>query len=317
MLEEIRQACRRVAQQAAQVTIVEERVGPYARELAEQPLERLQMDPRTHFLHRGEETVAFFLTLDTINFGSGYFPALIKPPDQSGYFTIAGALTERFRTRGAFSARQLAELTPTDCARLFGQEAGGPAALELMSLFADALRELGEGLLTQFDGRFSGILDAAENSAGKLTALLARFPSYRDTATYRGEEVPFYKRAQIAAADLHIAFGGEGAGRFNDIDRLTIFADNLVPHVLREDGLLRYGEDLAARIAAGAPLAAGGAEEVEIRACAVEAAERLLDELHRGGRPVNALQLDNFLWHRGQQAAYRATPRHRTLTRSY
>ena len=44
----------------------------------------------------------------------------------------------------------------------------------------------------------------------------------------------FYKRAQIAANDLHLA----GVVDFADIDRLTIFADNLVPHVLRLDGVL-------------------------------------------------------------------------------
>ncbi len=38
----------------------------------------------------------------------------------------------------------------------------------------------------------------------------------------------FYKRAQIVASDLALA----GVARFADLDRLTIFADNLVPHVL-------------------------------------------------------------------------------------
>ena len=39
----------------------------------------------------------------------------------------------------------------------------------------------------------------------------------------------FYKRAQIVASDLALA----GVAEFDDLDRLTIFADNLVPHVLR------------------------------------------------------------------------------------
>ena len=44
----------------------------------------------------------------------------------------------------------------------------------------------------------------------------------------------FYKRAQILPADLALA----GVAQFADLDRLTLFADNLVPHVLRCDGVL-------------------------------------------------------------------------------
>ena len=47
--------------------------------------------------------------------------------------------------------------------------------------------------------------------------------------------VPFLKRAQIAAADL--ARAGVTLPRPR---RLTMFADNLVPHVLRLDGILSF-----------------------------------------------------------------------------
>ena len=43
----------------------------------------------------------FTLTLDAINFGSGWFPTLRKRPGCSGYFTVAWALTDRFRADGA------------------------------------------------------------------------------------------------------------------------------------------------------------------------------------------------------------------------
>lgn len=129
--------------------------------------------------------------------------------------------------------------------------------------------------------------------------------------------VPFHKRAQLTAIDLYIAFAGEGAGRFDDMDRLTICADNLVPHVLRLDGILRYREELAARVDSGELLPAGSQEEVEIRACAVHAAERIVDALRHRGEKVNAMMLDNLLWHRGQEPFYRARPRHRTRTVFY
>ncbi len=88
--------------------------------------------------------------------------------------------------------------------------------------------------------------------------------------------MPFYKRAQLAAADLALALDGAGPGAFDDLDRLTIFADNLVPHVLRVDGVLRYDDTLAARVAAGELLLPGEPSEVEIQAAAVHAVELLV-----------------------------------------
>ena len=142
-------------------------------------------------------------------------------------------------------------------------------------------------------------------------------PMYQDVATYDGFEVPFYKRAQLTAADLAAAFGGRGWGRFRDLDRLTIFADNLVPHVLRLEGVLVYASGLAARIEAGELIAAGSPEEVEIRAGAVHAGERCAAEIAgRGGRTTTR-QLDLLLWSRGQRPEMKARPRHRTRSTFY
>jgi hypothetical protein len=117
----------------------------------------------------------------------------------------------------------------------------------------------------------------------------------------------FYKRAQITANDFALA----GIAEFDDLDRLTIFADNLVPHVLRIDGVLRYDDQLAARIDRQELLPPGG-EEREIRACAVHACELIAARLE-----VEPRVLDVWLWNRGQAPHYKAHPRHRTRTVFY
>ncbi len=53
-----------------------------------------------------------------------------------------------------------------------------------------------------------------------------------------------------------------------------MFADNLVPHVLRLDGVLWFDPELVARIEHEELIEHGSPEEVEIRACAVHAVER-------------------------------------------
>ena len=276
-----------------------------------------QLSPAHHYIGEPDDTLAFILTLDAINFGSGYFPYLNKRPGLSGYFTVAASLRERWESQGPFGADELSALSAADCAQLIQQDPSVPEVAELMSLFARALNDLGEFLLTHFDGDPTGPVVAANQSAGRLAEILIQMPLYRDVSHYGDFEVPFYKRAQLTAADLAAAFDGKGYGAFLDLDQLTIFADNLVPHVLRREGVLVYDAELASRIDAGELLLAGSSEEVEIRAGAVHAVERSVARLREAGVDTTAHQLDYVLWNRGQLPEMKAHPRHRTRTPFY
>ena len=167
------------------------------------------------------------------------------------------------------------------CAELFGQDPDGPVA-DLMDLFAASWSRLGEVI----EG-FGSALDLI-TAAGPLGGPPGRAPGwehkmYRDVSPHDGERVPLFKRAQITAVDLALAFGGEGPGRFDDLDRLTMFADNLVPHVLRLGEVLAYDDALLARIEADELLEHDSVEEVEIRAVAVHAVEQVVAALHEQG----------------------------------
>ncbi len=317
LLDSVREACRAVAQRAQHVHINHQIIPSYAASLPLEQLARPEHDAASHYLRHGDDTVAFFLTLDAINFGSGYFPHLRKRPGMSGYFTIASSLRDHFESHGPFSATELAELTPQDCTRIFAQETCNVPIAELMQLFANALNDLGRYLRRRFDGSFVALVESADHSAERLAALLIVMPYFNDVSSYGELRVPFYKRAQIVSADLWTAFDGHGLGHFDDLDRLTIFADNLVPHVLRLDGVLQFEDDLVARIEREELIAAGSADEVEIRACALHAVELLSTALRQSGRHVPPMKLDYLLWNRGQQSQYKARPRHRARTVYY
>jgi len=296
VLHDLRKFAASVAASARYVHLQRDAVQAYARSL---PLERARtptLDPATHYLGELDQTLAFVVTLDAINFGSGYFPRLRKRSGLSGYFTVASGLKEAW----PLSVDELAQLTPHKCACIFQQPMGDPAVAELMGLFARALNDL--AACVRRHGGFRKLVDAAESSAERLVTVLAEMPFYRD--------VPFYKRAQLTAADLATA----GVATFDDLNRLTIFADNLVPHVLRVDGVLRYDAELLARINREELLEPGSREEVEIRACALHAVELIADALDR---TVSAIQLDYLLWNLGQQPMYKAQPRHRARSVYY
>jgi hypothetical protein len=274
LLEEVRSSCRKIAATAHFVSI---------------DLDAAREPPPAPPGAAPQGDADFLLQLDAINFGSGWFPTLRKRPGLSGARAIAAAFAEQ----GRWSNAELRALDAPAVAAALGQQPEHP----LMRLYAQALRDLGRFL---GDRSASDLVEQAGGSAERLATLLARGMRLFDD---RG----FYKRAQIVPSDLALA----GAASFDDLDRLTIFADNLVPHVLRVDGVLRYDPELAAHIDAERLLPQGEAER-EIRACAVHACEQLAERI---GIPPR--ELDLRLWNLGQAPEYKAVPRHRTRSVYY
>jgi hypothetical protein len=288
LTDEVRATSREIAADARHVTIDLDRLS------ALEPGPAPALDRERHYLEGPPEDVAdYMLVLDSINFGSGWFPTLRKRPGMSGYFTVASSLADFWRSSGGWPVDELRTLKAADLATVLGQEPDH----ELIGLYTEALRDLGRFLGAR---RALDLVAEADGSAERLASMLAAGMPFFD-------DVGFWKRAQIAANDLALA----GVAEFEDLDRLTIFADNLVPHVLRVDGVLAYEPELAARIDAGELLPRGG-EEREIRGCAVHACELLSERL---GMPARLI--DVALWTKGQAPRYKSVPRHRTRTVFY
>jgi hypothetical protein len=296
LTDDIRERAAWVAGRARSVRVVEDAVEAYAATLpAESP-------PAPDLPGADDERqAAFLLQLNAINFGSGWFPTLRKAPGMSGFRTVEAGL----RAHGPWPAEALAAMTTGEVAAAVGQDPGH----ELMALFATHLRELGERVRDEEGGSFLALARSGDGSAVALAERLAGWPTWHDTSPYDGERVPFFKRAQIAAADLALA----GIAPADDLAALTLFADNLVPHVLRIDGVLEFEPELVARIDAGPLIEHDSPEEVEIRACALHAVE-LLVAAHGH---TTATAVDNILWNRGAAPRYKAHPRHRARTTDY
>lgn len=319
ILDLVRRRCAVVAEGAALVRIDPDIVPAYAARLLAEGHGRAEApaDPWLATSGDGETRVALVLALDTINFGSGYHPLIAKRPGCSGAVTMATALRQHAERSGGITADGLRRLTVADAHDIFGQAFDDGPVDELMGRFATALADLGTLVADQYAGQFLDLVIDANHSAARLVTLLDQLPYFRDVAAWHGIDVPIYKRAQLAAADLHRAFAGEGQGRFEDLDRLTAFADNLVPHVLRVDGLLRYDEDLAATIDAGELLEPGSVAETEIRACGVHAVELLVAAMAAAGDRTTPQALDYVLWFRGGAPRYKAIRRHRARSVFY
>lgn len=288
-----------MAERARSVRIAEEAIAEYAAGL---PRPDAEPEP-VPFAEDPEAAAAFAICMNAINFGSGWWPTVRKRPGHSGYGTMAAGVTDRFAAAGPWSAEELQAMGAKTIAEVVDQDPQHP----LIPQFAAALRDVGTHIDAEHEGRFRGPTEAAD-SIPALADTFAAWDAFADVSIYDGRKIPLYKRVQLAAADLHRA----GVADLPGLDRLTAFADNLVPHVLRVDGLLHLDPDLTARIEAGELLEHGSPEEVELRACAVQAIELLA-----AGSPLTPAEIDSALWNRGRDRRYKSLPRPRCRNTAY
>jgi hypothetical protein len=206
---------------------------------------------------------------------------------------MAAALTDFEAASGPLDPPTLRALDGARCCEIFGQDSDNHDAMELMALFARAFSELSE-FLDRY-GSVEAVVASAERSAVRFAELLTQMPMFAD--------VGYYKRAQITAADLT----RRSLANFDDLDQLTAFADNLVPHVLWVDGVITIDGKLQAAIASGELLEPGGTAESELRATAVEAVELMASAVPE----LTPMGIDQVLWERGGAQRYKVHPRPR------
>jgi hypothetical protein len=287
-----------------------------------------------HFRDGTWRTAGWVLALDALN-----FCFWSDDPDRrwrvayggtvyDGYWALAGALRRAVDEGVAlWDAETLSHLTPDAVRHMLRPVDADTPEIPLFEKRVEHLNELGQGLLAFSRMRASPdghdepaalfVASANRSAATLVEQAVTWVPSFDDVASLGGNEVRFYKRAQILAADLAGAFGGEGLGAFDDLPVLTAFADYKVPQVLRRLGALVYEENLAGRIDRREHLPAGSAEEIEIRAATIWACELIRQALAARGETRTAVAIDWALWQLGQRPDPDDRPYHRTRTPYY
>ena len=211
------------------------------------------------------ETVIYDLMSGAVNYCFWYGLPYIRPNGASA-FRMYELLDEAFEAYLSGSQPELpGQSNMTSKGRLLRHFISLMAENQF-PLMAERTRHLAE-LEPSLDILPGLILDAAKARLGCLPfselfrTLLRLAPGYA--------EDPFFKRALLFFMQLNRRLGW-----FQDeIGRLPIPADYQVPRVLRDRGVLRYTETLAAKVDRFKLISPGSAEECEIRAASIVACD--------------------------------------------
>lgn len=297
-----------------------------------------QWDAALHYRATGpdadERTAMWILVLDTLNFcfwGQGSDPSVRWRVEWrgeliDGYAALVAALTSAVESGVPLhDALFLANIDDDTVATILAPAAPHPP-IPLLEDRVRNLRELGRELARLgSETPATTLIAGAKGSAIALVRdVVRRFSSFNDVGTWPraetglpGNEVRFYKRAQILAGDFSGGLAGSPLGDFHDLHLLTAFADYKVPQMLRELGILRYSPALAATIDTREHIVAGSTSEIEIRAATVWGVELLRQALVERGRDLSAIELDWLLWTQAQALPGATYPYHLTPTIYY
>lgn len=254
-----------------------------------------------------EQTIDFILVSTTINFAFTDFETHeVFQVDFAGRrWSDAEALfacLKRAADEGVpvLDGRYLRSVQREDLERIFQ----GVSRMPLLEERAEILREVGEVLSRGYGGFFHNFVAAHPprlyaDGKGILERLVAEFPRFNDVTKFNGQEVKFYKLAQLGLWMLHSGLARSGGFKLEDIKRMTAFADYIVPLALRLMGILSYSGELEEAIQNWRPLARDSREEVEIRAQTLYATAIFTEQINKrrpGDRQIIIPQLDARLW---------------------
>ncbi len=212
----------------------------------------------------------------------------------------------------------LARITRPQLERIFAGNIEMPMLDEKMRVW----RQVGSVLAEKYNGRFHNFVKSCpprlyDNGAGLIDRMVKEFPRFKDVSPYDGETIKIYKLPQLGLWLAYSALRKSGQFRLEDIDKMTAFADYIVPVALRLLGITSYSTELERAINTYQMIPRDSRWEVEIRAHCIYATALLSEEINNI-RPKNQQiiipQIDARLWTHYHTTSW---PHHLTKTIMY
>ena len=266
-----------------------------------------------------ETLLRYIFTIDTLNY-------CFWPNEGFEYYSLAKNLYETLKKdKTFFDIENLIKITPEQL-----KENIFKCDFNLINERTRMIKEVFTIIKYDYQGSCINFVKECNKDATKLVKkIIDEFCCFRDHAIYNGEQIFFYKRAQILVSDIYLAYldikEAKKDTEENDIinftsetiSQLTMFADYRVPQILKAKGVLIYDKHLTDLINNKTEIPHGSKEEVEIRAATIQSVEQIRNLLESKGKKFMSIQVDVYLWEEGEKIKDKIEPHHRTLSIFY
>jgi Potential Queuosine, Q, salvage protein family len=212
----------------------------------------------------------------------------------------------------------LADIPRAELQRIFA----GNIELPMLDEKLEVLHQVGAVLAAKYEGKFHKFIESCsprlyDNGNGLIERMVSEFPRFDDVSVLDGHTIQFYKLVQLGVWMLYATLNGARKFRVDDIEKMTAFADYIVPVALRLHGITRYSERLEKAIDGHELIPRDSRWEIEIRAHCLYATALLTEEINKlrpADRQVLIPQIDARFWLRFHTTSW---PHHLTRTIMY
>ena len=287
------------------------------------PLRNSSQDMQTQDF--AEEHIKSTMLMSCINFAFTDFDSQVKyeVKDSESVLSDSEAVIHQLNMTIASgydltSGDVMAGLTIQDLEKIFKGNIKMPMLEERLTI----LNQVGIKLVDSYEGSWIKFINSCpqklyHNGEGLVEKLVTEFPRFNDVSDFQGDEVKFYKLAQLGYWGIHAALSHTGYFKLQDIDRMSAFADYIIPVALNLFEITHYSEELKRDINDGVEIPTSSQKEIEIRSHSLYATSLLTEEINKlrpSEKRIIIPQLDWRLW-----KAYHAThwPHHLTRTIMY
>ncbi len=163
--------------------------------------------------------------------------------------------------------KYLAGITRAELDRVFE----GNIEMPMLDEKLEVLHQVGKVLAEKYNGRFHVFVKSCspklyDNGNGLIDRLVTEFPRFNDVSMLDGHEIKFYKLAQLGIWMMYCDAASRRKFRLEDPQKMTAFADYIVPVALRLHGITSYSPRLEQAINTHQLIPRDFRWEIEIRA---------------------------------------------------
>lgn len=166
---------------------------------------------------------------------------------------------------------------------------------------------------TKMNGSFYDTIKDMNTDQEVFRTIVNNFSSFEDTRSYDGKSIYFYKLAQLLTSDiLHVIEIKEQ--RNVNYSNLLGCADYKIPQVMQGFGILEYDAELSSLLETKTEIEENSEYEVEIRASMIVVINYIYEQIDRS---IDRIDINDFIWGKGQDKTKKYKPYHLTRTTSY
>lgn len=259
------------------------------------------------------DIINFLLIYDSIDFsfwGNPKWTINVNGKDLDGGIALLHCIFNMFDGRDSVEVyKQLENMTLED----FKEILKGNIDIPLLEERYKIVSSIAEIVNKKMNGSFYDYIKDMNTDQEIFKTILNNFSCFEDTRTYKGQTVYFYKLAQLLTSDiLHVIENKEQ--KEVDYSNLLGCADYKIPQVMQGFGILEYDTKLSSLLETKTEIEENSEYEVEIRASMIVVINYIWEQIDK---IIDKIDINDFIWSKGQDKTKKYKPYHLTRTKSY